>query len=208
MRKLFSIEGPIAVGKSTLLHKLSGRLYRVYQEPVDLWEDQLLRFYKERTPEVAIQTQRFITTTMEDRHKLIRHHMDLGPSSTPMRSPFPIMERSVLAGQEVFAKVSSQTFPHPDWEDVEEEMKAVVDEYEGNVVVRIALHVDFETTMVRSLVRQAPDADAHRSYLKKIYDASVNFESICTHVVQCEGKTVDEIAEEVQGIIHLSDNKA
>ena len=56
--KVFSIEGPIGVGKSTVLGLLKGHGFPVYPEPTKEWDPWLQHFYTtEKTAKDSIHLQ-------------------------------------------------------------------------------------------------------------------------------------------------------
>ena len=97
---LFTIEGPIACGKSTVLRGLAAKGIYVFPEPTATWKPWLEEYYASSTPEAALILQRRILASLIFRHHLIAEVWDRFPNG------IFVMERSLFSAASLFADVS------------------------------------------------------------------------------------------------------
>lgn len=192
--KLFVIEGPIAVGKSTVLNELKLRGYDVHCEPIDVWKPQLDKFYMSgRKSDDAIALQYFIGASLVDRLQ------------TALKQATPesviIFERSLLSGWKIFTKINALNAPHPEWVKVEEKMGEWYAMYEKNMI-RIALDLDLEELLKRSNARGDPDTNAGTKYLTEVVKESKRYaEKYCDYVINVTNASTHTIADKIERII-------
>ena len=84
---IYAIEGPIGVGKSSVLHGLMQRGYSVFPEPVQEWESALKTFYsaqnksdnelnKDEVTQAAVDVQKVIVESLVERHGRVEDLME------------------------------------------------------------------------------------------------------------------------------------
>lgn len=197
MKTVFTIEGPIGVGKSTLLNELEQKGFPVFYEPTEEWEPWLRHFYTSlRTPADSIFLQKRIG------HSIARRSKKIWESEEPVI----IMERSLSSGLEVFTAVNKKLTPDPRWEEVETLYRDLISLWETpSDVIRfhsIALHVPFGTVIDRAMARGGPDASTSVQYHKNIYDQSLSYSTRCPSIVYIDNScTPSEVCEKVHDII-------
>lgn len=177
--KIFSIEGPIGVGKSTLLHLLKDCGFSVYPEPIEEWEPWLQHFYTtEKTAKDSIQLQTQIGHSIARRMESI---LQDGKHCV-------IMERSLQSGLHIFTKVNRELTPDPRWDEVEQLYKDLILKWETETekvkLFYIALNCcNFETVYERSKLRGGPDSFVQANYHKLIYQRSQQFHDRCDEII-------------------------
>lgn len=201
---VFSLEGPIGVGKSTVLKALEKKGYKIYPEPTHLWENELECFYKSQkdgdtkdSTRAALNLQYKVIETLDDRYAEI--------DSINFYDRPVIVERSMLAGWHIFVEINHKLHPHPsEWMAISKSYLDSCKMYEENLT-RISLHHDnVETLIARTKNREGVDEDADEDYLRKVYDESLQFENEnCDYVVNVTNKGVEEIANEIE--VHMKD---
>jgi len=178
-KMFFSIEGPIAAGKSTILKALSKRGCKVYPEPTHLWNPWLEEFYKtELNAESAIILQKKIIGSLEERNTQMMREM--------RRGDIVVQERSLNSSLNVFTKNNAETFPHPGWNEVKVLAREKYEALEKGKMISIHLNVPFETIIERSKKRNDPDSNASSLYMRQIHDKSEEFAKGGDCVVYCE----------------------
>ena len=118
--KLFSIEGPIGIGKSTLLSELKKNGYPIYPEPIEEWAPVLKAFYHDRS-KTAVDCQRFIYSS------LIKRHLRIWKDNYEVN----VMERSLKASLDVFTTATKRTSPSSNWGIVEKYGEGGMARYES-----------------------------------------------------------------------------
>ena len=193
---LFSIEGPIACGKSTVLRGLAAKGIYVFPEPTATWKPWLEEYYASSTPEAALILQRRILASLIFRHHLIAEVRDRFPNGVF------VMERSLFSAASLFAEVNSRLRPHPGWEGVKEQIIRGFEEFERGKVIAIALRLPFEETVRRSLARGNPDINASIDYMYAIHVRSSVLETSRQQmVVNCRGASPEEVLNTVERLI-------
>ena len=193
---LFSIEGPIACGKTTVLRGLATRGIHVFPEPTATWKPWLEEYYAGSTPEAALILQRRILASLILRHHLIAEFQDHYPNG------IFVMERSLFSAVSLFAEVNSRLRPHPAWKGVKEQIIRAFEEYERGKVIALALRLPFEETIRRSLARGNPDINASIDYMSAIHvRSSVLERSRQQLVVDCRGASSKEVLNTVERLI-------
>ena len=193
---LFSIEGPIACGKSTVLRGLAAKGIYVFPEPTATWKPWLEEYYASSTPEAALILQRRILASLIFRHHLIAEVRDRFPNG------IFVMERSLFSAVSLFAEVNSRLRPHPGWEGVKEQIIRGFEEFERGKVIAIALRLPFEETVRRSLARGDPDINASIDYMYAIHVRSSVLETSGQQmVVNCRGASPEQVLNTVERII-------
>lgn len=194
---LFSLEGPIGVGKSTILSALQRRGYKVFPEPVHKWIPAINNFYqvkydgtKEEMVDAAIRLQNVVIDSLIDRHEEI---LKLPQTGEPI-----IMERSIYAALCVFADINARIYPNQEkWGEINKSMWEYTKLYEPDSK-RIGLHHDKVDELIsRTRVRQGVDQFAKQAYLTEVYEQSLLFESECTHIINVTGQNVDETVDHI-----------
>jgi deoxyadenosine/deoxycytidine kinase len=195
---IFALEGPIGVGKSSVLRELQDtHNCRIYPEPVEKWEPALTKFYMERTAQSAIKLQELIGDTLEIRHGEIRTNDD---GEQPI-----VMERSLYSGLRVFTHINSKIYPSSGWDKVYQNYCEAFKLLEGNGICRIGLQHDSFYELCRRTGQRGvnmPEAFATTRYLKEVYDQCTSFQDDCHFVVNVTNKTPKEIGDEVIVIIN------
>ena len=187
--KLFSIEGPIGIGKSTLLSELKKNGYPTYPEPIEEWTPVLKAFYHDRS-KTAVDCQRFIYSSLINRHlRIWRDNYEVN-----------IMERSLKASLDVFTAATKRASPSSNWRIVEKYGEGGMARYESGTRY-IALHASFDTVYNRSRARGGLDTEADKEYLKEIYDLCVEFEKDCHAIVYVDGRSIESVTKEVIKIL-------
>ena len=195
---VFSLEGPIAIGKSSILDALRNRGCVIFPEPVETWKPALDRFYQEQAEgriddaiQAAVDLQFRVIESLEERHYDILT-TDFG--DTPV-----VMERSLLAALSVFTSINAEDYPNPhQWEKVRHSLWDGCEMYESELH-RIALHHDDVNVLIeRTRNRQGSDHIADINYLKKVYEKSTEFEDDCNLIVNVTNKEVNDIADEIK----------
>ena len=106
--KVFSIEGPIGVGKSTVLNLLKKHGFPVYPEPTEEWDPWLRHFYTtEKTAKDSIHLQRQIGNSIAKKMEAI----------VCDGNSVAIMERLLQSGLHVFTEVNRTLTSDPEWEN-------------------------------------------------------------------------------------------
>jgi len=194
---LFSIEGSIACGKSTLLHGLAAKGAHVFPEPTETWRPWLEEYYASTTPEAALTLQRRIHASLILRHHMIAEVRDRWPNG------LLVMERSLFSAGSLFSEVNSRLRPHPGWKGVKEAIENSFAEYEKGKVIAIALRLPFAETVRRSIARGDPDIVASIHYKQAIHDRTSDIERSGQQiVVDCMGATPHQVLSTVEKIIH------
>lgn len=171
--RVVSLEGPIAIGKTTILNDLEKRGYTIFPEPIEEWKPLLDRHYGfPPTAKSSMELQREIAFSIVRRWKKIQAHR--GPSTL---QPV-IMERSLMAGRYVFSEVLKKLYPDPKWKKIDEMYNDFINTYETNVF-RIGLYSDFTMTILRSRERGSPTTEGSSDYQKLIFDENNNFLRRC-----------------------------
>lgn len=196
----YCLEGPIGVGKSTILRGLKDKYgCNVFPEPVEKWKNALHKFYEEETLETAIDLQKLILQTLGERQTSATD-----PNPEPeMENRTVVVERSLMSGMEIFAELNSKRFPSPRWESVISDYWDACYSLEAGAY-RIALHHDnFEELLNRTNRREedAPELFAETEYLKQVYDACNKFESTCDCVLDVTNLTESETVDQVMAAI-------
>ena len=177
--KVFSIEGPIGVGKSTVLNLLKKRGFSIYPEPTEEWEPWLRHFYTtEKTAKDSIHLQRQIGNSIAKRMEAI----------VCDGNSVAIMERSLQSGLHVFTEVNRILTPDPEWENCVNYYEDLITKYETETCNKklyyLALNCeDFEKVYKRSKLRGGPDSFTQVNYHKKIYNQSLKFHNRCNNVI-------------------------
>ena len=177
--KVFSIEGPIGVGKSTTLGLLKQNGFFVYPEPTKEWEPWLQHFYTtEKTAKDSIHLQLQIGNSIVKRMETIVRD----------GNSVAIMERSLLSGLHVFTEVNKRLTPSPEWDNCVKAYEDLISKYETETcnlkIFYLALNcTDFEKVYQRSRLRGGPDSFTQVDYHKKIYDQSLKFHKKCHNVI-------------------------
>lgn len=200
-KPVFSVEGPIGVGKTAVLRALEqANLCKVFYEPIEQWKPALTSFYQDQTPDNALMLQDLIGATLEARHRDV--HRYTGPKPV-------VMERSQYSGLCVFTGYNVTSFPDHRWLAIERRLWNSFRSFESNIC-RIALHHDDVNVLLqrtRTRESDAPELSASVDYLKAIYERSNVFENECQHVVNVSSKSVDCVAKEIEDIIFFEINK-
>lgn len=195
---VFSLEGPIGVGKSTILSALGRRGCKIYPEPVATWKPALDRFYQCQVAgteadatEAAISLQSCVVESLDDRHREIE--------SINFERRAVVMERSCLAALSIFVDINENRHPNStQWQLIRRSLWDSCRMYETDLK-RIALHHDsVETVIARTLNREGSDFISDTNYLKDVYIASNAFEEDCDIVVNCTNRPVSDIADEIE----------
>ena len=194
--KIFVIEGPIGVGKSTILQSLEKRGLPVYFEPIEEWKPLLENFYQSGgSPAAAIILQRKILDTIVTRATNIRES----------NHDVVVMERSFLSGLHVFVAANKQLSPHEEWGQIEEEYLNQVTQFENKDtnLIRIGLNCPFDTALIRSRQRGDPDVTGTSDYHRLIYNLSAQYEAYCDYKVStCDTISLEHVVSNVCAIIN------
>ena len=166
--KVFSIEGPIGVGKSTVLSLLKGHGFPVYPEPTKEWDPWLQHFYAtEKTANDSIHLQLQIGNSIAKRMDKI-----VGDGNS-----VAIVERSLRSGLHVFTEVNQELTPDPEWENCVKFYEDLIVKHETEThnmkFYYLALNcADFEKVYKRSKFCSRPDSfiqvNYHKKYMTKV----------------------------------------
>ena len=198
MKKIFSIEGPIGIGKSTLLKGLEKKGFTVFPEPVEEWNPWLRRFYtSKRTSKDSIELQYKIGDSIARRMEKIM----------ACAEKHIIMERSLHSGLHVFTKVNQQLTPDSDWENVQKYYEKLIQKWETDgescLFHFIGLNCSFAQVLQRAELRRGLDTLTQKYYHRLIYDQNYIFEQAkCGDIIYChDSDTPDMVCANVNQII-------
>ena len=201
--KVFTIEGSIGVGKSTIINGLRKLGFPVFLEPTQEWSSGLKKFYANPTPFEATALQYTILHTIVNRHRRMIRHPELAV----------IAERSLLSGRDIFVAVNSKNLPHKEWAAVEAEYTkyiCLLDQYDrlhGIEHIRIGLDCDFREICQRVERRGDFDTGATKIYHKQIFDQSKAFNNqYCDFIIPvdasyCIKHCIDNVGAIIKGNI-------
>jgi len=184
-RKIYSLEGAIGVGKSTILTELEKLGVKVFPEPVAEWEDGLRAFYRQGANSVgAIELQKLITNSLLNRHEEMLRHS--GPK---------VMERSLNSALGIFTLQNMQSFPHPQWSEPVHAMMRGMMKYETNLEM-IAVTLNPDTMIQRTINRGGPEAASNEMYMRQIHRACTDFQHArCKHTVHTDRQSPSVVAK-------------
>lgn len=174
-KTVFAIEGPIGIGKSTVLKFLETKEnIKVYPEPLDEWQPWLERFYAgARTIEESVELQYNIVKSMVARAKKIVED----------EARVIVMERSLDSNLFVFMQSVMDRTEGGDWADCLRLYSRALHDYERDTdeirFIHIGLDGDFEDIYFRAKNRHAVDCLASKAYHEHIYQRCNAFQYKC-----------------------------
>jgi deoxyadenosine/deoxycytidine kinase len=190
---LFVLEGPIGIGKSTILQELEKRGYKIFPEPLHQWRDVLEKYYTNgQTKEDAIGVQRCIN------HSLLMRH---GEIIEYTGKKIMIMERSLYSAIS-FAAINEEMNPGHEWIRIKRDLWEGAKEYESDKICHIYLHHNsFDELLRRTRMRNDCDKNACPIYLRRVYDSHLICEEEAEKVIDVTEKSIAEICDEFENFV-------
>ena len=196
---MFTVEGIIGAGKSTLIDTLRGAGYVVASEPVNQWVvgsiNLLERFYT--NPErYAYLFQIHVLETLVQQTRKVQ----------PPPGFHSFQERS-LASNALFAKLQHEIGYLDDVEHAayQQRYEAAVAQPDMRVRGRIFLNMDVDTAMERVRIRNRAGERVTASYQKKLFDAHEDWKrrerSIGRPILEIDASQVDVRGPEVVKLV-------